>query len=179
MGVRGKESSQSGIWETEFRGREIGDETGWRVDPGCHSQLGVGGWGNFFYQVKVFSFINMTKSVVCKGYTKRPSSTKSTQSSIQRGTFCLYQKKTREQRLHFNCKKLDSAPSKALLFLSLQTTHINAIRTMFQALCFFLLLPLFQLSISSFIDLGITKGVLNHLNIYHHNLIVSPQCRNR
>lgn len=63
-------------------------------------------------------------------------STNATHSPIQQGTFCVHQKKIREQGLLLNRKKLDSTPSKRLLFLSLQTTHINPSDTNTIVSCF-------------------------------------------
>lgn len=126
----------------------------------------------FFDQVKVFSFINMAKLAVYMGYIYQIKrwrfykiwfSTNSTQPSIQQRTFYLHQKKIRERRLLPNWGRLDSTPSKALLLLSLQPTHINASGTTFQTLRLLLLLLLFQLNIKSLTVLWIAKGVWNHL----------------
>lgn len=78
-----------------------------------------------------------------------------TQSSIQQGTSWVHQKEIRGKRLLLNFTKVIST-SKAVLFLSLQTTHISASGATLQVL-HLLLLPYFKLNINPFTMPGITQ----------------------
>lgn len=80
---------------------------------------------------------------------------------------------SKEKKAHIllNEEKLDSSPSKSLLFFSKQSTLTQVepcSKTFFSP-------PIFLLNINSFTVFGITREVSNYLNISHDNLIVNKQ----
>lgn len=108
--------------------------------------------------------------------TKYGSPQKTRSPLTQIGTTWTHQKDIRERRLVLSQAKSISTPSKALLLLSIQMTHINAREVTFHVLYLFLLAPLFQLKNNIyFTDLGITHETPNHLKISYHNLMATLQ----